>query len=464
MFRRVSNLLARRPMLRRIVTSTGWLVADRGLRMVVGLFVGVWVARYMGPSDFGLFNYALTLVALTAVAANLGLDRFTVRELVRDADRAGEILSTTLILRAVAGLASAGLAVGVVFAFEPGNVTAQALVCVLAATSVFAAADTADLYFQSRTSVKYAVWARYPAFVLASAARVWLVLAKAPIVAFAWVQLAEAALVALGLWVALRAGHDRPPGAWRFAAARAKRLLADSWPQILNTVAIVIYVRIDQVMLRALAGEREVGIYSAAVRLSEVWYFVPGVLVAAVFPTILRVRETDERLYYHRMLQLFALVSAIGLTLSVGITIFAGPIVRVLFGPDYAAAAPVLALHTWATVFAFLGSAQEPWNVAEGFVRKMFYRTALGAAINVGLNFLLIPRYGAVGAAWATIVAYAYGAVIGNLFHRDARRIFWLQLKSLAFPLYLKLPCVDPSEVLPVAPVPPVDPEPERRP
>jgi PST family polysaccharide transporter len=202
-------------------------------------------------------------------------------------------------------------------------------------------------------------------------------------------------------------------------------------------VAITIYMRIDAVMLEEMSGQREVGIYAAATRLSEIWYVIPLAMLASVFPSVVKVRETNPALYKQRLLRLFSLMSGMSLTLAVPIAFLSVPLIRLVYGAKYLDAGPVLAVHIWASLFVFLGSAQEAWNVAEGLLRLSLYRTLCGAVINVGLNLVLIPRYGSLGAAWATVVSYAFAAVFGNLLDRRTRPIFVLQMKSLFFPRYL---------------------------
>jgi PST family polysaccharide transporter len=313
---------------------------------------------------------------------------------------------------------------------------ARTIVAIAALTLPFTALDTIDLYFQSQVTTKYTVWARNAAFLAFAVAKVGMIVGRAGVVWFAWAQAGEIALGAVLLSAFYRkGGHSMR--AWRPSRARMRRLLAECWPLILTSLAVVVYMRIDQVMLKEMAGEREVGIYSAALRLSEVWYFVPTAIVASVFPSIVRVRETNRELYYQRILRLFSLMAAFAVCLSAPVALASHWLIGMMFGAKYAAAAPVLAVHIWASLFVAWGVAQEPWNVAEGLLRLTLVRTVIGAAVNVGLNLVLIPRYGSLGAAWATLVAYGFAAVLGNLLSARTRPMFLLQVRSLAFPWYL---------------------------
>jgi PST family polysaccharide transporter len=429
------DLRTRRPGLSKIVNSTIWLLADRVLRMGVGLVVGVWVMRYLGAADSGLLNYSISLVALIAAVGKLGLERVVVRNLVRDPASAGEILATATVLKILGSVSTMTLSMAAITVMSPHDSRGRMLVFIIAAAGVVEALETFEYHFQALVAVRY-LWSRNIAFLLMSAVRVALILSKAPVVAFAWTYFGEAVLSAAAT-ILFYFSSGNSCRYWKPAIKQAKLLLGDSWPQMLTVLSVTIYMRIDQVMLRQMLGEREVGIYAAATRLSEVWFFIPMGLMISVFPSIVAVREHNRELYYYRLLCLFSLMSGAALLLSIPIAALSKQIVLLLFKAPFADAAPILAVHIWSSVFVFLGTAQEAWNLAEGLVRLSFIRTVTGALMNVLLNLVLIPKYGGVGAAWATLISYSWAAFFSNLTSAKTRPIFALQLKSLAFPWFL---------------------------
>jgi PST family polysaccharide transporter len=424
------------PGLRRIAANTSWLMLDRLVRLGMAAVVGVWIARYLGPTRFGTLSYAIAFVTLFGAFATLGLDSIVIRDLVRAPGERHEIVGTAFALKAGGGAIAALLAFGGIFLLRPHDTTTQILVAVVAASTIFTAFDVIDLSFQSEVASKYVVFARTSAFVVSSIARIALILVAAPLAAFGAMVTVEAALAALGLvLVYRRCGGSL--GLWRRRTSRARTLLGQGWPLMFSGVAIAIYMKIDQVMLGQMASDRDVGIYAAAVRLSELWYFIPLTIVSSVFPAIIRAREVDQQVYTERILQLFSLMAAIALTIAIPMTFLATPLVTFAFGAPYAAAGPVLSVHIWASLFVFWGVAQGPWFVTEGLMRLTLYRTAAGAAANVLLNLVLIPRYQSMGTAIATVVSYGLAAVVANAFSSKTRGLFVLQMKSLAFPRYL---------------------------
>lgn len=420
------------PALRRIAGNVGWLFFDRVFRAVVGLFIGVWVARYLGPEQFGLFSYALAIVALFGSIAPLGLDSIVVRDLVRDGSRKGEILGTAFTMKLIGGALALSLVLGMVWLLHPDDELTRWLVIIMAASMIPQAFDAIDLWFQSLVQSRYAVYARTAAILLIALVKLWLVYIEAPLMAFAWATLIEALLIASGLAVMYRISGQRFTY-WQAGLERARSLLAQSWPLILSGLAIMVYMRIDQVMLREMSGPAAVGIYSAATRISEAWYFIPTAIVASTFPSIVQAKAANEHLYYQKLQRLFSFMAAAALAIAIPMTFLSSPVIVLLFGENYATAGPVLAIHIWAAVFVFFGVVQSAWFVNEGLTRLSFQRTAAGAGINILLNLLLIPLYAGVGAAVATVAAQAFAAIFFNAFRRKTRHIFFLQIRSMVF-------------------------------
>jgi len=200
---------------------------------------------------------------------------------------------------------------------------------------------------------------------------------------------------------------------------------------MLSSIAVMIYMKIDQIMIGQMLGNDAVGIYSAAVRISEIWYFIATAVAASVLPTILEAKKNNEAQYRLRLQALFDLMTWIAIIVALPVTFFAMPLVTMLFGAEYSEAGGVLAIHVWATVFVFLGVAGGNWFLAENQQLISLQRTALGAVVNVLLNILLIPMMGVVGAAWATLIAYAVAAMLSDATQHATRDMFMMKIRSL---------------------------------
>lgn len=426
-----------RPNLLKILGNTGWLFFDKILRMGVGLLVGVWVARYLGPEQFGLFNYATAIVALFTAVATLGLNNIVVRDLVKNPENTNATLGTVFLLQLIGGGVAFILAVVAVTFMRPDDTTARIIVAIFGFAMVFKATDVVRYWFEAKVQSKYTVWVENTAFLVFAFIRVVLVLSAAPLIAFVWIVLVEGVLVALLLLATYRQQGNKLR-AWRYQCACAKSLLRDSWPLILSGLAVMLYMRIDQIMLGQMLGDEAVGVYSAALRISEVWYFIPGVIVASVFPAIIEARAKNYELYLKRLKQLFELMVVLALVLALPISFTSEWVMATLYGPGFADSAKVLVIHIWTGLFVFLGIASSRWFIAENLQKYTFYRTLAGCLVNISLNFLLIPSYGPIGSAWASVVSQAVASVFFNLLNKKTRPIFYMQIRAILGTSYIK--------------------------
>jgi len=391
--------------------------------MGVGLLVGVWFARYLGPKQFGLYSYAFSFSGLFGTIAGLGLNGIVVRDLVKEPENTNSILGTAFVLQLLAGFLAFACAVIAISIVKPDAFLTKLMVAVFGFMMVLKATDVIKYWFESQVESKYTAWIEIGAFSLFSFIRVALILAQASIMAFVWAAVVELALASISL-MAMYVWRVGKLTAWRVRYQQAAAMLKNSWPLILSGMAISVYMRIDQVMLGQMLGDRSVGIYSAAVRISELWYFIPGVIVSSAFPTIIEAKKKSEALYNQRLQKLYVIMVWLALAVALPMTLASKWIVTALFGPLYAEAGGVLAIHIWTGIFVFLGIASSNWFLIENLQKLSLYRTIAGAVINIILNIFLIPSYGAIGAAMATVVAQAFSALFFDLLNSRTRLMF----------------------------------------
>jgi O-antigen/teichoic acid export membrane protein len=421
------------PNVRKIFANAAWLFSDRILRMGFSVFIGAWVARYLGVENFGAYNYAIAFVNLFGAFANLGLEQIVIRDIVREPFSKNQILGTAFILRLMGGGIALIVSTVTIASIRTGDGSMPWLVAIISASLIFQAFDVIDFWFQSQVQSKYTVWAKNIAFVTMNLAKFFLIQAKAPLILFAWVYSIEFALSALGLALVYQARGSLLK-AWRFTVPWAKRLLKDSWTLILTSFVIGIYMRIDQIMLGQMVGDQAVGIYSVAVRISELWYFVPIAITNSVYPSLVEAKQISERLYYQRIQKVLNLMSFMSYGVAIFFSIASGFIIHLLFGAEYEAASSILIVHVWTGVFVSSGLIRSLWTTTEGLMKFAFITNAIGALINVGLNLLLIKHYGGMGAATATVISQVFASYLTSAFFKKTRKIFMLQTKALIFP------------------------------
>lgn len=416
---------------RRYFANTSWLFAEKVLRMVVGLFVGVWVARYLGPEKFGLLSYAQSFVALFSAFATLGLDGIVVRELVKNPEREGELLGTSFGLKLIGALA-VFIMLAIAIPFTSNDRYTNILVFIIASATIFQAFNVVDMYFQAKVMGKFITFANTLSLLLSSIAKVVFILVQAPLIAFAWMVVFESFVLAIGyvyFYVNNHSLSDKKH--FTFKLHTAKSLLKDSWPLILSGLVIMIYMRIDQVMIKEMLNAEAVGQYAAAVRISEAWYFIPMVISNSLFPAIVNAKKQSEELYYARLQRLYDLMVWMSITIALPMTFLSNWVVNLLYGSAYGQAGSVLMIHIWAGVFVSLGLSFGKYLLVENYTNKYFNRTLIGAVANIILNYFLIPRYGIKGAAIATLIGQFIANYGYDFFDKDLYR--QLKIKTMCF-------------------------------
>ena len=407
-------------------------MGERFLRMGVALFVGVYVARYLGPERFGLLSYASSFVGLFMALATLGLDGIMVRELVKPSERRDELLGTAFWLKA-GGAISMWIGIAAAIPFTHNDNQTNILVAIIAFAVIFQAFNVIDFNFQAEVKSKYVVYAQLVSLVISSITKLVFVWIEASLVWFAWVFLLDAVVLAVGM-TAMYLKNTGKVWYWKWRWQTARVLLKDSWPLILSGMVISIYMKIDQVMIKEMLGAEQVGHYAAAVRLSEAWYFVPMAITSSVFPAIINAKKQNEKLYYQRLQKLYNLMVWLAVAIALPTTFLAPWVIRVLYGDAFLPAAGVLSIHIWAGVFVFLGVASGKWLLTENLQIFSTINTSIGAIVNIILNYIFIKNMGINGAAISTLISYFIAAYLCLSFF-DKTRINFINLTKS---LYLK--------------------------
>lgn len=413
----------------RYAANTSWLMGEKLLRMTMGLFVGIWVARYLGPEQFGLFSYAQSFTFLFAAIATLGLDGIVIRELIKDDGRFNVLMGTAFFLKLIGAVLLFPVLYVAVF-FTNNDYFTNLLIFIIASSTIFQSFNVIDFYCQSKVLSKYVAWANSVSLLISSLIKITLILNEAPLVFFAYVVLLDSIILSLGFVFLYFKKIELSVTTWLFDWRVARVLLKDSWPLILSSLVVSIYMKIDQVMIKEIMDVESVGQYAAAVRLSEVWYFIPVTIVGSVFPAIINAKKISIDLYYFRIKKLYTLMIWMAIFIALPMTFLSEYVVFLLYGNDYQLAGKVLTIHIWTGVFVFLGVAFSQYLISENLAMKSFYRTAAGATVNILLNFLLIPYYGIVGAAVATLVGQVVANLLYDFFDKDLRNHLLVKLSS----------------------------------
>jgi O-antigen/teichoic acid export membrane protein len=424
------------PGLRKILGNIGWLFAERFLTMAITFSVGIYVIRYLGANDFGKLSYSISIVAIFTSIANLGLNGIVIREIVREEKATAKILGTAFALKLLAS-ALAIVLVGFVLALLNNNLDTRTMTLIIAGGLLLSSFDVIEFWFDAQVLSGVLAILRTLQIILSAITKLVMIALHAPLIAFAWLVVAEQMFKVLSMTIAYRK-YARAIGKWRVYWSRGWEMLRDSWPLLLSSSMILIYMKIDQVMLGDMTTAEAVGNYAAAVRFSEVWYFIPVGICSSIFPTIYRTKQRNEGEYYARLQLLYDLMAWIAIAIALPMTLISTPLMVTLLGDAYSSAGKILIFHIWSGLFVFLGHAQHQWLMAENINRFSLAKTSLGAISNILLNLWLIPSYQGVGAAIATTLSYFIYSHISCLLFPALRENGWMLTKAMFAPFRIK--------------------------
>ncbi|KAB7528664.1 oligosaccharide flippase family protein [Flagellimonas olearia] len=412
---------------------TLWMASEKVISLSINLLVGVWLARYLGPNGFGALNFAIAITAIFLPIVNFGLQGILVKELFNNPDDKNGILGTSFLLKLIIAFIVLLL---IFFSRYIGIYTSEIemnMILLVAISLLSQPFLVINSWYESQIDIKLASILKTLFFVLGSVIKIVLILKEAPLISFAILYSIEAFFVAVALVISYSI-KDGSILNWFFDLSILKELANKSWLLVFSGLSAVIYLKIDQVMIGSMVSESELGLYSAAVKLSEAWYFIPLIITNALFPAILNAKNKGLKEYTFRLQQLCDTFFGMAFLLAIAVTLISNVVIVFLYGVEYSASSIILKIHIWSSVFIFLRAVLSKWLIAEDQYRFSLVSQLSGALINVILNFLLIPLYGGIGAAIATVISYSVTSFFVLGLFKQTRPIFIIFCNSLILP------------------------------
>ena len=410
-----------------VFKNAAWIIGCKIMQSLVNLLIGLMTARYLGPSNYGVISYVGSIVAFAMPLMQLGLKQTLVKEFVQAPDREGQILGTALIINIVSSVLCMLGSVAFVAIVDAGKKETILICALYSLTLLFQATEMTQYWFQSKLLSKYPSIATLCAYIVVAVYKLYLLVTQKSVVWFALSNVLDYFLISLILMVIYRkVGGQRLGIDWKLG----RQMLSRSKYYIIPSLMVMIFQHTDRIMIKMMIGEAETGMYSAAITCIGISGFVFAAVIDSARPVILEMKTKDQALYETRVIQLYSIITCMSMAQSVGMALLAKPLVWLMYGPEYAGSARILAVAVWYITFGYYGSVRNIWILAE---EKQKYLTGIniaGALANVILNFCLIPILGAIGAAVASLVTQFFTNVIIGFIFKPIRRNNYLMVKS----------------------------------
>ncbi len=415
--------------LKNIFGNSMWQIGEKIITMIFSVFVTSIVARYLGTEDYGFVNYIISIVMLFTTFSTLGMEKITIKDIIEREESEERILGTSFYIRLIGGIVLIFISQITIYILDEKNMLAQLLGLIMGLCMIFRAYEVIEYYLQSQMKLKTISIIRFCSTFFVAILRILVVIFDWGIVGFTATYLFDAIIVAvlLKIWY-----KKRKKLKFKFSLEYAKRILSKCWYVAISGLMVTLYMRIDQVMLGSMLDNKtENGIYSAAVRIAEIWYFVPTAIISAFQPAIVMKKKYSEEQYEKSMQRLYDIVAIVGIAFGILITLFGDIAVQILYGEEYKGATSILKISVWAGLFATLGTARSVWLVNENLQKYSLIYTSIGCVTNIVLNYFLIPKIGARGAAIATLIAQFVTNVLALVPFKKTRKSSTMILKSI---------------------------------
>ena len=410
------------------ITNFSWLVAGKIIQMVISLFVGLLVARYLGPSNYGLINYSTAYITFFSAICTLGIPAILIKNFTDNPYEVGTTIGTTLLLRLLSSFLSGLLIILIVSVIDEGEYLTLVVTSVVCSSLLFQPFDTYNYWFQYKYKAKIISLVSLIAYLGIAIYRIVLLVQNKDVVWFALAFALDYALLAL-LLIVFYKKNGGPE--LKLSLSKAREILGSSYHFILSSLMVAIYGYTDRFMLKQMLDESAVGYYSIAASVCAMWVFVLQAAIDAMYPTIMRLHKKDYKQYERKNRQLYAVVFYISIGVSIVITIFAPLGISIMYGDAYIPATDPLRIVTWYTAFSYLGVARNAWMVCEGKQNYLKYMYFFAAIINVFMNYVLIPIWGTSGAALASLITQIFTSLILPSFFREIRGNVNLMLDAI---------------------------------
>lgn len=409
--------------------NTLWLFSERIIRMIISIVIGVMLTRYLNPIQFGTYSYVQSFVGLFILIANLGLDEILVREIVNDKFHTESLLNTALFLKLIGFLIMLIILTIFIYIFN-FDINIKIYIYVIALSILFQSFNVIEFYLQAKIMGKHFSILSLISLLISSCLKIYFIYNKAPLISFFYLITLESLIITVLQIFVLKKKTNIILNPRLFSKKIAIYLLNNSWPLIFTGIVVSLYMKIDQIMIMDLLNSTAVGEYAAAVKISEAWYFIPTIIMTSLFPAILLAKQDNEK-YIRRLRLIYKLMIIVSLLISIPMTFLSKNLINFLYGSEYENSGNILMIHIWSSIFVFIGVANSKWFIAENLQKYYIINTTFGAFLNIILNFIFIPKFGIVAAAWATLISYFFAAYFCLFIFNKTRPQFFFITKSL---------------------------------
>lgn len=412
----------------REASNASWLIAGKVVQMILSFLISIFTARYLGPSNYGIINYATAYVAFFTSLCTLGINSVIIKDFVNTPEDQGKTIGTTLVLRAISSMLSSLMIVSIVSIIDRGESTTIIVSFMCSLSLIFQVFDTINYWFQFRYESKVTAITTLIAYIVTSVYKIVLLIFGLNVVWFAFATSIDYVCITIFLLLAYKK-HNGPK--FKFSWKKGKELLSQSYHYILSGMMVAIYGQTDKLMIKQMIDSTSVGYYSLASAINGMWVFVLAAVIDSMVPTIMKYyKEGNRKQFERKNRQLYAIVIYVSVFVAICMIVFGKWAIVLVYGEAYEPAASILTIICWYTIFSYLGAARNAWIVCENKQKYLKYMYFSAVIINVTLNYFFIPIWGSSGAALASLITQVCTSMLLPALIKDMRPNIKLMIEA----------------------------------
>ncbi len=420
-----------------IKSNIKWGIIEKIVKIILAFLIGALVARSLGPEGLGKISLGTAILSILNVIAGMGMQNIVVKLIVEEENKNNKIIGTAIIITTIASFFIFAILGWILFIYSNMDAELKVIVIVINSAILFRQADVLQYIYEAKINFKGISKLLLATNLLMTILKIAFLKFELTVIWYAALIPLEVAIIAIGTYAI--AGRDGLiTYKLNIKLSTVRKLLIKSFPLLIASLSSILYLKIDQIMIGTYLNNEELGLYSAATRLSELMYIIPMTIMASYYPVLVEFKQKNESQYSKLTSNLLNVGSITAILASMATLVFSETLINIAYGNKYYEAAAILKIHGWTLLFVTIGVISHAWYVIEGLQSNIMYRTTFGALLNIILNSQLIPEYGGIGAAIGTLITQAVTTIGVDIITTKTRKLLILKIESLNPMIYFE--------------------------
>lgn len=413
-------------------SHSAWMLMEYPFRFISSIVINLLLARELGPSNFGIFSFVVGTTAIITSIGKLGLDSIILRDFVNaDQFSTEKLLGTAFWLRVISSIFLTILFLICYIQIEYKNPELKFIILLLFGF-IFQSVEVIEFYFQSKIMGKKIFVLKTSYLLISTLIKIIFLLNHSNLETFIYILVFDQIILS----IIFLYSYKMSSGLfflYCFNKKIASYYFREGLPLLINGVAVIIYMKCDLILIKFFLDDNAVGIYSAASKVSEIFYFIPMILSTALFPSLIKAKSMGDINYETQIQELYKVFFLISIVISIATFLLAPYIIPFLFGASFDLSIEILLIQSWSAIFVFLGVVSSKWYIIQNLKIYLMIGIVIGATLNIVLNLVFIPKYGLIAAAWISLVTQIFTSYFINIFFKSTRHNFYLMTRSIFF-------------------------------